>query len=279
MPSLTHKTISFLKTIFVALGALWLPLEAYEGLSGQDVSLPFWLFLILSTVLSIIIFIVDGLFIKGFLRRTVTISSNGFDTEIEIKFGDLFSEQGWKAIAVNDFFDSKVDDDLVSKSSLHGKVLTRFWSGNPDDWQTQVNQSLCEEEAELVTREKGNNKRYSIGTTVSVEKDGEKFLFVALGKTDPVTNMANSDAEDLICAVRGLLKKARGVCANTPLIIPLMGSGLSRVGIKNSVLLDLILTATFEETKALKITENIKIVLPKEKLKDINLGTTLSNWK
>ena len=57
-----------------------------------------------------------------------------------------------------------------------------------------------------------------------------------------------------------------------------MGSGLSRVGIKNNILVDLILTAIFEETKNNKVTSEIRIVLPKEKASEINLGSLQKEW-
>ena len=62
------------------------------------------------------------------------------------------------------------------------------------------------------------------------------FLFVA---TNHVTS---ASAESLIKAVQGLAAEARAACSMEPLVIPLMGSGLSRVGVKNSRLVDLILT-------------------------------------
>ena len=57
-----------------------------------------------------------------------------------------------------------------------------------------------------------------------------------------------------------------------------MGSGLSRVGIKNLILVYIILAAIFEETKQSKITEKITIVLPWEQAKEINLVNFKKDW-
>ena len=76
-----------------------------------------------------------------------------------------------------------------------------------------------------------------------------------------------------------MLKKARTVCSNEPLRIPLMGSGLGRIGIKNAIVVDLILAAIVEETKLAKITDSITIVLPNEKSTEINLGSIARDWK
>lgn len=266
------------KAILIAMGALWLPIEAYEVLTNQDAKLPFSCFLALSVVVGITFFLADGFSLSGFLKNEINITSNGFDTKISVKFGNLFSQEGWKAISVNDFFDSIVDDDLVSINSLHGQVITTYWPDDRNDWQSQINSSLSNVSIEKENRAKGNKKRYPIGTTGIATTDNQKMLFVALGRTDTDNNVTSATAESLICAVRGLLKKARASCANEPLFIPLMGSGLGRVGIKNNILVDLILAAIYEETMQSKVTEKITIILPKEKAEEINLGNFIKDW-
>ena len=57
---------SIIRSILIAMGALWLPIEAYEGLSNADVKLPFYCFLIFSLIAGIIYFVVDGYFFAGF---------------------------------------------------------------------------------------------------------------------------------------------------------------------------------------------------------------------
>lgn len=263
----------------MAMGLIWLLVEAFEGLTDTNVKLPYWLFLVGSFALGTIVCAVDGYFVAGFLRYKITICSNSFDTKILIKFGDLFAQEGWKAISVNDFFDNVVDDQLVSSYSLHGEAIMRYWHGDGARWQEQVYGDLHNVQFELVSRPKGNQKRYRIGTTARASSGNNDFLFVALGKTDTDTNVTHATPESLITAVRGLLAKARSVCANRTLNMPLIGSGLSRVGIKNAVLVHLILSAIFEETKISKVTETIVLVLPKEKTAEIDLGEILRNWR
>jgi hypothetical protein len=87
-------------------------LEAFEVLTDGNVTVPFALFILVGLVPGVCFFILDGYYVSGFLRREVEIPSPSHDTKIIVKFGDLFSEKGWKAIGVNDFFDSIVDEDL-----------------------------------------------------------------------------------------------------------------------------------------------------------------------
>jgi len=270
--------MTIVRSIVEAMGALWLLLEAYQGLTTTQSQLPFLHFILLSAIGGGILFFVDGCCIGGFLKNRVEVKINGFDTKISIIFGDLFEKNGWKAVGVNDFFDSIVDDNLVSSNSLHGHVINTYWPNDRVGWQDQVDQSLASEQSKTVDRKKGNARRFPIGTAATATNGDQKFIFVALGKTDTSNNVTTASAESLICSVRGLLCKARAVCAGDALYIPLMGSGLGRVGIKNAILVDLILAAIIEETKASKITDSITIVLPKEKLAEISLASFPRDW-
>lgn len=222
------------RSVFATLGLFWLVIEPIIGLTGKSIDLTYWQLFGWSAVFGIIWLIFDGLWFSGFLKQSIEIKSNGFDTRIVIKFGDIFQEEGWQAIAVNDFFDSIVDDRFVSSKSLHGILLQKYWAGNTDDWNRQVDEQLTATECSSEKRNGGKQSRYRIGTTVAVEQAGNRFLCVALSHTDISNQEAKASSSDLHQAVRGLLRKARSVCGDEPLSIPLMGSGLSRVGIKTT---------------------------------------------
>lgn len=239
---------------------------------------PFILFILIGLLPGVIFFLIDGYRISGFLRREVEIPNPGNDTRILVKFGDLFAEDGWKAIGVNDFFDSIVDEDLVSSQSLHGQVLKRYWHDNRADWEKQVSSSLRLREGVREPRSKGNRLRYQVGATGRACTEDQKFLFVALGETNTNDNVTSANAESLIKAVRGMVAEARAACSMEPLVIPLMGSGLARAGIKNSVLVDLIITGVLEESRNGRVTGEIKIVLPEDKSRHINLKNHIRNW-
>lgn len=268
-----------IRSVFAGLGAFFLPVEAYEVVTDGNLKLSLAAFLAIIPVCGVVYFILDGHLFSGFLKKSVDISSNSFDTRISVKFGDLFEEKGWKAIGVNDFFDSQVDDIVIAKSTLHGHAISSFWVDNVADWEKQIRASLDGVAFEKTKRIKGNKKRYPIGTTAAAVADGQKLLFAALGETEKDTYKTSATAESLICAVRGMLSKARIVCANEPLFIPLMGSGLGRVGSKHAIMVDLILVAIFEETKVSKVTDSITIVLAEDKSSNINLAAISRDWK
>lgn len=269
---------SVLQSVLTALGIVFLFIEAYEVITDCNIQLPFGLFLIVVAASGVTYFLLDGYLIKGFLRKEVEIPSHGLDTKIMVKFGDLFEQDGWKAVGANDFFDSHVDEELVSSQSLHGRVINKYWLEDRTGWQKQINTSLKSVKAETVSRPKGNERRYPIGTTASATVGNQKFLFVALGKTNIGDNVTSANGEMLISATRGMLVKARATCSYEPLSIPLMGSGLARVGIKNSVILDLIITAILEESRNGRITGEITVIVSPEKAGQINLKNHVRNW-
>lgn len=282
-PDVSTLFIRLAQSVLSGIGLVWLFLEAYYGLTPADgQALGFLPFLAIGITLGVAWFIVDGLFVSGFLRWSIEVTSNAIDVPVTILFGDLFAQDGCKAISVNEFFDSTVDEKHVASNTLHGLMLTGYWAGNIGNWDKQVADELSDTEpAEVVDSRPppGKPNRYPIGTTASVSRNGHDFLCVAVTRTCVKSLEASATSNDLQHAARNLLTKARTVCSGRPLNIPLLGSGLARTGIKPNIIVDLLLLAIFEESKTRKITNHIRIVLPPALRKRIDLTTIQKDWK
>lgn len=214
--------------------------------------------------------LVDGEFITGFARRSVSWKIPSTNTTIEILYGDIFKSEEVLAIGVNDRFDHVVDDKVIARSSLHGKAISNFWL-NPDDWKAAIIQKLPKRSGRSVTRQ-------PIGTCVDLTQDGRLFLFFVVSNTDGDTNVTSSSAEKLIIAVKGMLSKARVVCAGRPLSMPLVGSGLARVGLHADGVLHIILAALTEECKNSHVTSKIRIMLHSGSEGEVNLLQIMRSW-
>jgi len=278
-----RKAISFSQSLLSGIGFLWLFLGAYYGLAAPSApKIAFGTFLVIGLAIGLIWFFIDGFFITGFLKYSIEITSNAIDVRITVEFGDLFRQDGFKTIPVNDFFDSAVDEKHVTKNSLHGLMLTQFWPGNTGDWDNQVTRELEKTASieSIATRPPpGKHHRYPVGTTLSVVAQNDHFLCVALAKTDVTTLEASATYKELQLAVHSLLGMARTVCSGRPLNLPLMGSGLARTGVKPNIIVDLLLLAIFEESRKRKITNHIRVILPKTMRDRIDLTTIQKDWK
>ena len=234
--------------------------------------------LIVSFIIGLVWTLLDGFFFSGFLKCAITIPSNAFSTKIDIMFGDIFKQNGQIVIAVNDFFDSLVDERRVSSKTLHGQMLNKFWSGNTQDWDAQINESLKDAvPIETINRQRCR-RRYEIGTVAYAKISNRKFLCVASSRTDVSTYQTKADFSDIYTVIRSILKKSREYCSGHPVNIPLMGSGLSRTGIRPNPLMNIILIAIFDECKTQDIGSDIRIVLPKSKRHEIDIASLLNQW-
>ena len=278
MKDLKSNWPKLLRAILVAYGTMFLFLESFEVLSDINIGFNYAVFLTSGAVLGVLFYVFDGFLIEGYLKSEVQIPMEFCNTSLSIKFGDLFEQSGWKVVGVNDFFDSEVNDIVISSRSLHGFVLRKFWPHNIEDWEAQIEESINEMPIESVERAMGKSVRYPIGTTGVGRTHDHNFLFVALTKTDETNHGTSATAEVLIRAARGMLAHAREVCGNQPLNIPLMGSELARVNIKKSMLVDLLVAAIQEESQHGRITKEISIILTPDLKGKVNLKNYHRNW-
>lgn len=200
-------------------------------------------------------------------------------TCIEILFGDLFAQDGIRAIAVNEYFDSKIGRP-VSPRSLHGMLITQCFGGHPQPFDDQLVSELAAYPSTTEpAKVEGKNVKYDIGSTAMVKANNDQYLLFALTHSDPLTCKASADVTMLWNAVNSLWKRARNECNLLPLNVPLMGSGPSGLGLPTRDLLNLIVLSAITETKAREITKRIRIVLYRDRFDDLDLRDVKSYWK
>ena len=202
---------------------------------------------------------------------SVAFSIAHTNTKIQIKFSDLFGESGVRCIAVNEFFDSELGLP-VSENSLHGIFLSRCFGGHPDSFDKIVSDELVDTPSEKVDRKQGKETRYSIGTTVNVTVNSDHYLCFALCRTDITSLKAEADVPMLWQALEGLYSKARHSLGGDPLVLPLVGSGLSGIGLPARDLLDLIVLSIIAESKKKQIATLIKIILTSDLFYEVDLA-------
>lgn len=72
--------------------------------------------------LAAIVVLYLGIWLVAILKDSRKLTIN--NSILEIKSGDLFKQDGLKVIAFNEYYDTTVDDKIISKSSLNGIYLS-----------------------------------------------------------------------------------------------------------------------------------------------------------
>lgn len=215
--------------------------------------------------------------VRVYQPRKISIKVNTSDTNLNIYYSNIFEQEGYIAISANDFFDSELGEP-VSEKSLHGMVIKQFFGGHPESFDSAISTDLQGVPFEVVQRERGNTKKYPIGTTAKVIANEHKFLLFALSHTNIQTFKVSSDLPTMINGLHGLFDRARDCTGGEKLTIPLIGSGLSGIGLPATQLLQLIVLTIIDETKKRQICKEIDLVLHESKFEEIDLETIRRQW-
>ena len=151
-------------------------------------------------------------------------------------------------IPVNSCFDTIVDEDisscskpLVSPNSLHGKWIRSMIKHEftLDEIDKMIDNSLQMQNINpcrvisAKEKERGKINEYNLGTVALVRgKNKCTFLLLALARFDE-NNIAHTSIEELEKCIRSLIFFYDDKCQAHKIIIPLMGTNLSRAGLSH----------------------------------------------
>lgn len=177
----------------------------------------------------------------------VCLGESSTKKSVYVKYGDMYSPDivekdysGKRAIVipVNRCFDTIVDDHLVSHNTQHGQVLQKLY----DDQKftpNSLNHKICDilkqttayKDLTIEEKYEGNRKRYDVGTTVNLQIDDNlSYYLLGFSYFDEHLN-AHTSKVDFVLAVQRLIEFCNQSAQGYPVILPLLGSGLSRTSI------------------------------------------------
>lgn len=144
---------------FSAAGAVWLVTEIATKVSDP---LDQWIKQHGNIYTAIVLVAATIWFIRHIYEvRAVSFRLPTTDTNIKIKYGDLFAQPTDWLIGVGEFFDSQVGD-VVSQNSLHGKVIINTFNGDSARFRTVVDAALANADGTRVQRKSGSTPRLPI---------------------------------------------------------------------------------------------------------------------
>jgi hypothetical protein len=260
----------------------------------------------ISTALSLIVLFVDipteykatfGFIFIGILILTylvIWVWSNNLNkidiniegTNVTIKVGDIFLQQGLKAIAFNEYFDTQVDNKIIAEESLNGIFINKHLDISISDLDHHI-ESYSFERSETVSqsqnhaqgepifssnpdRKQGKKKRHHIGT-ICVYKD---FLLTAFSKFDN-DNKAILTMPEYLEFLINFWDNVNRVYAQKSVSTPIFGSGITRIkghkNISDEDLLKIMLWTFRISEMSFKYPARLTIVIHKDKINKINL--------
>jgi hypothetical protein len=194
-------------------------------------------------------------------------------SNVSIKCGDLFLEEGLKAISFNEYFDTIVDDKIISRKSLNGIFINRYFKDKVTDLDNLIDANLQEEDliSRQVVRKQGGKTRKIKLSTLVVFKD---FLLTAFSKFDE-HDRAILTMPEYIEFLINFWDRVNRIYAQKNVSVPIFGSGITRIkehkNIGDEDLLKIMLwTFRLSEMK-FKYPAKLTIVIHEDKIGQINL--------
>jgi hypothetical protein len=255
---------NFLKTISVISVALSL-IVLFVDIPKECKATYGWLFIGALVLIYLVIWVWSNNLNK--------IDINVEGSEVTIKVGDIFLESGLKAIAFNEYFDTLVDNKIISKNSLNGIFINSHLSEPISNLDNYINDYPFDE-SEVVesneTRVLGKKARYQIGA-VCVYKS---FLLTAFTKFD-ANNKASLTMPEYLEFLINFWDKVNNVYAQQNVTTPIFGSGITRIKghktINDEDLLKIMLWTFRISEMRFKHPAKLTIVIHKDKIGKINL--------
>ena len=220
----------------------------------------------------------------AFVRQIYEVRSVNFNlpttnTKIEIRYGDLFEQSTDWLIGVGEFFDSELGQ-VVSKNSLHGKLISNVFNGDSNRFRNLVDAALIGAKSTKAPQRLISPKlRYEIGTTAILANGPHKVFLVAMSRTHLDTHKASSDVPTLWVALRGALESIHTHGNGASISMPLIGNGQSSVNIEPQHLLRLIVLAIVDYGRRVRLPEQVSIIVPEDCFKMLDIREIRRDWR
>lgn len=249
----------------------------------STLSMVFSLFLIFVEIPSDKKALAGGIFILALLTLYVVswyranklsiVELNIEGSKVTIKSGDIFLERGLKVIAFNEYFDTLVDDRIISGLSLNGVFIKHHLPATLAKLDQHIS-SYAYDIDELGdfndARVEGKKQRYNIGTLCVYED----FILAAFSKFDK-NNRAVLTMPEYLEFLINFWDRINKVYAQQSVSTPVFGSGVTRIkehkNITDEDLLKIMLWTFRISEMRFKYPARLTIVVHKDKMDSINL--------
>lgn len=223
----------------------------------------------ISFILLIIIYII--IWIRANCLTNVNIDVDG--SIVNIKSGDLFSQDGYKVIPFNEYFDTVVDEKIISSSSLNGIFINNYSNTAINNLDNHIIQNTDNEDVlnpNTQRRLGGKVVKFKLSTIIVFNE----YLLTAFSKFDE-HNKAVLTMPEYIEFLINFWDRVNRIYAQKSVSVPIFGSGITRIkehkNISDEDLLKIMLwTFKLSEMK-FKHPAKLSIIIHKDKIDKIDL--------
>lgn len=223
----------------------------------------------ISFILLIIIYLI--IWIRANCLTDVNIDVDG--STVNIKSGDLFSQDGYKVIPFNEYFDTVVDEKIISSSSLNGVFINNYSNTAINNLDNHIVQNTDNEDVlnpNTQRRLGGKVVKFKLSTIIVFNE----YLLTAFSKFDE-HNKAVLTMPEYIEFLIIFWDRVNRIYAQKSVSVPIFGSGITRIkehkNISDEDLLKIMLwTFKLSEMK-FKHPAKLSIIIHKDKIDKIDL--------
>ncbi|EFV85442.1 hypothetical protein HMPREF0005_04250 [Achromobacter xylosoxidans C54] len=211
------------------------------------------------------------IWLRANLLREISIEIEG--SNVNIISGDIFKQEGLKAIAFNEYLDTQVDNIIISKASLNGKFIESELKESIEALDTHIAHFRFDDEDVVETevqRRIGKTTRYRLGTICVYNE----YLLTAFARFD-AKNQAHLTMPEYLEFLINFWDKVNKIYAQQSVSTTIFGSGITRIKghrtISDEDLLKIMLWTFRISEMRFKYPAKLTIVIHASKIDQINL--------
>lgn len=208
-------TVAIVGLISTILSILGISLGAWKGSS-------IWMRIGIVFVAFVVIYCFVYFAIGRIFRDSVNLTIR--QTLVSISCGDIFEASGWKIIGCDTHFDTRVDDIIISKKSLHGQLVLEH--GKKEEIE-----AVIENEAKRLGLQRKNDGLYDfpLGTVIRYDSsvDNQTYLMLAMTELN-MQHEAHTNMAKFELMLMKMWAEIDRVYASNDIALPVLGTGISR---------------------------------------------------
>lgn len=218
------RTLRFMRwfsgNVLAAIGALVLLLEALTYVVGP-LALGGWRLGLAIAVISV----TYGLFRAW--PRPIQQEYNGPKIAIKIIKGDIFDQECNIVVGTCDTFDTSVPH-VISKNSVQGQALERLYGGDVARLDRAIDLAISGKPIVGEIEKPGKTIKYGVGAVASLPNAADLLYLLAYCEMN-ADNQAGSTVDDVWRSLASLWEEISRTANGTPVAIPVLGGGQSRL--------------------------------------------------